>query len=89
MTRGEVTGATVTTLIAYLASPDILNKWETVLFMAVIWCACVAAIWSLEEFQHRIRRARRIARRRRHLVNIDYSHTGLIDERGKEVKRVG
>ena len=90
MTRGELTGATLATLIIYLVAPDILNKFETVLFLITVFGCAVCVIWGAEELRTRIRRARRIARRRRHLVNIDYSRTGLIEEStGKEVKQVG
>lgn len=86
MTRGETIGAATATMIAYLASPDILDKWETALFLAVVFCGCVAAIWAAEEFMKRIRRARRIARRKRVVYDINFSRTGMIEEEtGKEV----
>lgn len=89
MTKKEGVTALIGTAITYLACPDVLNKWETMTFLFVVWCLFVACIWAVEEFEKRIQRARRIARRKRRLVNIDFRFTGLIDEQGNEVKRVG
>ena len=90
MTRGELIGAATATMIAYLASPDILDKWETALFLAVVFCGCVAAIWAVEEFMRRIRRARRVSRRKRRLYDINLRRTGLVEDgTGKEVEMIG
>lgn len=81
--------AGVSTLITYLACPDILNKWETTLFLIVVFGCSVAAIWSLEEFQKRLRMARRIRNRKRRVYNINLRYTGLVEESGKEVQLNG
>ncbi|MBR6983891.1 MAG: hypothetical protein IKH75_10280 [Ruminococcus sp.] len=89
MKRGELTGATLATLIIYLAAPDILNKFETVLFLIVVFGCAVCVIWSIEELQKRIRRARRIAKRKRRVFDINLRSTGLIEDGGKEVSIIG
>ena len=89
MTRGELTGATLTTLIAYLATPDILTKWQTVMFLIFVFGCAVRVIWGAEELRTRIRRARRIARRKRRVFDINLRQTGLIEDGGKEVQIVG
>ena len=82
--EGVIAG--VATLVTYLACPDILDKYETVLFLIVVFGACVAVIWSLEEFQKRLRMARRIRSRKRKVYDINLRYTGLVDENGKEVQ---
>jgi hypothetical protein len=89
MTRGELTGATLTTLIIYLAAPDILNKWETVLFLITVFGCAVCVIWGAEELRTRIKRARLIARRKRRVFDINLRSTGLVEDGGKEVQIVG
>ena len=89
MKRGELTGATLATLIIYLAAPDILNKFETVLFLITVFGCAVCVIWGAEELRTRIRRARRIARRKRKVFDINLRKTGLIEDGGKEVNLVG
>ena len=89
MTRGELTGATLATLTIYLAAPDILNKWETVLFLIFVFGCAVCVIWGAEELRARIRRARRIARRKRRVFDINLRSTGLVEDGGKEVQIVG
>ena len=90
MKRGELIGAMVTTAITYLACPDVMDKWETMAFMVVIFGCCIAALWALEECQRRIRVARRIRRRRRQVFDINLRRTGLVEEgTGKEVELIG
>ena len=89
MTRKEGLTALAATVITYLVCPDVLDKVETVMFMIAVWGMYVACIWAVEELNRRVQRARRIAKRRRRLANIDFTFTGLVDEKGNEVKRVG
>ena len=87
MTRGEVMIAAATAGVIYLVSPsDVLNKYMTVLFLVFLFMAATCVIWAVEELDFRIRRARRISRRKRKVVNIDFGRTGLIDDNGKEVR---
>lgn len=81
--------ATASTIITYLACPDILNKWETVLFLIVVFGSSVAVIWALEEFQKRLRMARRIRNRKRKVYNINLRYSGLIEDNGREVQVIG
>lgn len=81
--------AGVATLTTYLACPDILNKWETALFLIVVFGCSVAVIWSLEEFQKRLRTARRIKSRKRKVYDINLRYSGLIDDNGEEVEIIG
>lgn len=87
MTRGETIIAATTAGVIYLASPsDVLSKVQTILFLAFLFMAATCVIWAVEELDYRIRRARRISRRKRKVVNIDFGRTGLIDENGREVR---
>lgn len=90
MTRGEVIIAAATAGVIYLVSPsDALNKYMTVLFLVFLFMATTCVIWAVEELDFRIRRARRIARKKRKVVNIDFSRTGMVEEEtGREVRMV-
>ena len=84
--EGVIGGISATA--AYLAAPDVLNKVQTVCFLGFVFAMSVAAIWAYEELCTRIRRARRIARRKRIVHNIDFSRTGMVEEEtGREVMR--
>lgn len=88
MTRREGVVALIGTTAVYMAAPDVLNKIQTVLFLFFIFCCFVGAVWAIEEFEARIRAARRVSRRKRKVVNIDFSRTGMVEiETGKEVVR--
>ena len=81
--------AGVSTLIAYLVAPDVLNKYETVLFLIFVFGCAVAVVWALEEFQKRLRMARRIRNRKRKVYDINLRYTGLVEESGREVQLNG
>lgn len=88
MTRGEILFSTATTGAIYLLMPE-MTKWETVLFLIFVFGCAVCVIWGVEELRTRIRRARRIARRKRRVFDINLRSTGLVEDGGKEVQIVG
>lgn len=88
MTRGEILFSTVTTGAIYLLMPE-MTKWQTVMFLVFVFGCAVCVIWGAEELRTRIRRARRIARRKRRVFDINLRSTGLVEDGGKEVQIVG
>ena len=88
MTRGEILFSTVTTGAIYLLMPE-MTKWQTVMFLIFVFGCAVCVIWGAEELRARIRRARRIARRKRRVFDINLRSTGLVEDGGKEVQIVG
>ena len=88
MTRGEILFSTVTTGAIYLLMPE-MTKWQTVMFLIFVFGCAVCVIWGAEELRTRIRRARRIARRKRRVFDINLRSTGLVEDGGKEVQIVG
>ena len=88
MTRGEILFSTVTTGAIYLLMPE-MTKWQTVMFLIFVFGCAVCVIWGAEELRARIRRARRIARRKRRVFDINLRSTGLVEDGGQEVQIVG
>lgn len=72
MTRFEGLFAGVTTAVMYMLTPDDMNHIQTILFLIVMFGLMTTVIWSAEELYHRIRLARRISRKKRTLVNIEF-----------------
>lgn len=88
MTKGETVIATIATGVIYVICPE-MTKWQTVAFLIVVFGCVVCVIWGAEELRTRIRRARRIARRKRRVFDINLRSTGLVEDGGKEVQIVG